>query len=148
MGLFDRFRKNRSSSSPSTPVEAPAIAPAEWRKEFDERREAFIRSLRDAVAGCEAIESRVFDEEGYTPFTEWVDKQIVKHDRGGLREAEAFLRHLIDEGHVVAFAVSREGTRASVCVSYDADQDDWTPVWPEGFRVDISRTSSPMTREW
>jgi hypothetical protein len=122
--------------------------PPEWRREFTDRREAFIKSLRSAVAGSEVV-SRVFDaERGYEKFSEWVDGKLVRHDQGTLIEAEAFLQHLIDQGHKVAFAVSRSGAKSLVCVSYDGDQMDWSPVWPVDFRVDVSQTSVPMTRDW
>jgi hypothetical protein len=123
-------------------------APPEWRKEFDDRREAFIKSLRDAVAGSEVV-SRVYDaEEGYGKFSKWIEGQLVSSDQGALAEAEAFLRHLIDQGHKAAYAVSRNGTKSFVCVSYDGDQMDWSPVWPADFRVDVAETSLPMTKDW
>jgi hypothetical protein len=152
MGFLNWFTRKRSTAAaapPPPPAFDGAVAPAEWRKEFADKREAFIAALQAAVAGSSSIESRVFDaEEGYSPFLESVDGLSVRHDPGGLREAEAFLRHLIDEGHKVAFAVNRDGARANICVSYDADQEDWEPAWPDDFRVDVSQTSTPMTREW
>jgi hypothetical protein len=148
MGFFDRFRRKPAAASPAPGAEF-SIAPPEWRAEFDRKRETFLHALRDAVAGAGEIESRFFDaEDGYQRFSEWVDGKVVYHERGSLREAEEFCRHLIDEGHVVAFAINRDGARARICVSYDGDRPDWSPTWPPDFRVDVSQVSSPMTREW
>ena len=117
----------------------------EWRKQFANRREAFIQSLRAAVAGSEVV-AKVFDaEHGYEQFSVWLDGKLVRYDQGTLADAEAFLRHLIDQGHKVAFAVSSSGDKSLVCVSYDGDQLDWSPVWPADFRVDMSQASVPMT---
>lgn len=135
--------------SPSADIGKPTqSAPPEWRKEFADRREAFINSLRFAVAGSDVV-SRVYDaEKGYAKFSELKDGQLITHDQGTLAEAEAFLRHLIDQGHKVAFAVSRSGATSLVCVSYDGDQEDWTPVWPSDVRVDGAQASVPMTKDW
>jgi hypothetical protein len=125
-----------------------AGASPEWRKEFADRREAFVQLLRTAVAGSEVV-SRVFDgEEGYLKFPQWVDGKLVRYDHGTLADAESFLRHLIDQGHQVAFAISRNGTKSLVCVSYDGDQLDWSPEWPTDFRVDVTQISVPMTESW
>ena len=105
------------------------------------------------MAGASEIDARVVnsdddDQPQYSQFTERVNGKLVYHDRGGVREAEAFLRHLIDEGHTVAYGIQRDGSRAKVCVSYDADAEDWEPAWPGDFRADVSQTSTPMTRDW
>src|SRR5947208_2259983 len=85
MGLFDWFTKRKSPSSSAPPV-AWAEPPAEWKKEFADRREAFIAALHSAVAGSADVESRVFDgEDGYGRFSEWVDGRLVYHDGGTLR---------------------------------------------------------------
>jgi hypothetical protein len=126
----------------------PSSPPPAWKKEFASRRESFINSLRTAVADTQVL-CRVFDaESGYTNFSKWENGKLIQFNQGTLADAESFLRYLIDQGHKVAFAVSREGPISSVCVSYDGDQMDWSPVWPDDFRVDLSKTSEPMTADW
>ena len=147
MSIWQRLFGAKQSPSPDSGTPAQS-APPEWRKEFADRREAFIKSLRVAVADSTVV-SHVYDaEEGYAKFSELKDGRLIKHDQGTLVEAEAFLRHLIDQGHKVAFAVSRNGATSLVCVSYDADQEDWIPAWPADFRVDVTQASVPMTEDW
>lgn len=146
---FGKRRKNTARSGPPAGWRNP---PPEWRKEFAERREAFLGSFRDATEGASHIESREFgfdeDEGKYRPFVHSEDGKLVSQESGGAREAEAYLRHMIDQGHKVAFAVQRDGPKAKVCVSYDGDQLEWTPTWPDDFRVDASGVSTPMTSDW
>jgi hypothetical protein len=123
-------------------------ASPEWRKEFANRREKYIASLRAAVVGCDVVARLYYEEEGYTDFSVFENGKLVRFEKGTLVDAESFLRHLIDQGHMVAYAVSREGAKASVCVSYDMDQEEWSPAWPEGFRVDAEKTSEPMREVW
>ena len=147
MRFWEKLFRREASLGTSEEKRTKTVS-AEWREEFANRREAFIESLRAAVAGSE-VESRVYNaEDGYQPFSEWVGGELVKREQGTLTDAEGFLRHLIDQGHKVAYAVRREGGKSYVCVSYDCDAEEWGPTWPVDFHVDVSRTSEQMIETW
>jgi len=114
---------------------------AAWREAFARRREAFVESLQEAVAGCSEVCCRPCSwdyffgwrlEEGHTPHP-W-------EGEGALDYGVAYLRHMINQGLDVGFGAIVKNGRALVCLKAWEEEE---PEWPDGFDPQIVRYPGP-----
>jgi len=115
----------------------------EWKDEFARRREAVVESLRSAVASSSEVVcqpcSSAFTfgwqfEQGHTDYPTQVE--------GSLDYAFSYIRHMIDQGFMVAVGISTESGRATVYLKAWEDEE---PSWPVGFTPVATVYSQPMT---
>ena len=128
-----------SRVSPFTRMATHPIGSKEWREEFAQAREAFLDSLRTAVASCSEVVcqpcSDVYTfgwsfEQGHTE-QPW-------QGQGGLDYGLAYLRHMYDQGFRVGFGVAANDSRATVYLkAWECPQDE--PPWPDSFMPATTR---------
>jgi hypothetical protein len=115
----------------------------EWKDEFARRREVVVESLRSAVAASSDVVCRPCGgaftfgwqfEQGHTGHPTQVE--------GSLDYAFSYIRHMINQGFLVAVGITIESGQATVYLK--AWEDD-EPSWPAGFSPTATVYSRPMS---
>ena len=115
---------------------AHPIGSKEWKEEFARTRDAFVASLRASVVSCSEVVCQPCSRD-YT-FGWSFEQGHTEHpwkNEGDLNYGVAYLRHMYDQGLMVAFGVTIQDQRATV---YLKAWEGSEPPWPSGFAPTIT----------
>lgn len=124
--------------------EENSALPAGFREAFDDAREATVSMLVSASSGADNVLCGPLNRTGMSGWHfEFTDPSHSSLMQGDLEYGKAYLRHMINQGFHVSFAVWCAKEQALVCLK-SWEPGDAEPVWPRSIKdAKVWRHKSP-----